>query len=469
MNITQEKIDELNSILKVEVTAEDYQEKVDKILKENQKKMKLPGFRPGKIPASLVKKMYGKAVLVDEINKIVIDSMYDYLGQNNIDILGNPLPNKEKSKDINWDLETNFDFHFDIGHSPQFDMEPLEKMKVKYYEISVNDQVIDKYLTDMRKRYGKFSSPEESADGDLIYAEFEELDKEGNVNEAGIKNKGSVAIDLIKNKTIKKKFIGLKKDDSIDINIVDTFENPVEISHLLGIETSKVAELNKIFRVKVLSINHIELAALDNELFEKVYKNDNITSEEQLKEKIKQDAQASFANESDRKFVSDIVDLLIKNTKIVLPDTFLKRWLLETNSDKFTAEQIEKEYSIYTDSLKWQLIENKLFKENDIKVTNEDIKEYIKNYFRKSMPVSENNEFPEERLDELAERFLQNKEETKKIYDALYDERMKEIFKSKVKMNKEEVTYEEFVKMNAEKHDHEHEHHDHEHDHDHKH
>jgi len=288
MNITQEKIDELNSTLKIEITTEDYQDKVDKILRENQKKMNLPGFRPGKIPTSVVKKMYGKAILVDEINKIVIDSMYDYFGQNNIVILGNPLPNKEKSKEINWDVQTNFDFHFDVGLSPQFEVEPLDKLQVNYYDISVNDQVVDKYLNDLRKRFGKFSSPEISADGDLVYAEFEELDENENIKENGAKNKGSVAIDLIKNSAIKKNFIGLKKDDSINIDLFKTFESQVEISHLLGIEKSKVSELNNLLKVNVLNISRVELAQIDNEFFEKVYKSDNITTEEQLKDKIKQ-------------------------------------------------------------------------------------------------------------------------------------------------------------------------------------
>ena len=451
MNITQEKIDELNSTLKIEITTEDYQDKVDKILRENQKKMNLPGFRPGKIPTSVVKKMYGKAILVDEINKIVIDSMYDYFGQNNIVILGNPLPNKEKSKEINWDVQTNFDFHFDVGLSPQFEVEPLDKLQVNYYDISVNDQVVDKYLNDLRKRFGKFSSPEISADGDLVYAEFEELDENENIKENGAKNKGSVAIDLIKNSAIKKNFIGLKKDDSINIDLFKTFESQVEISHLLGIEKSKVSELNNLFKVNVLNISRVELAQIDNEFFEKVYKSDNITTEEQLKDKIKQDAQISFSTESDRKFVSDTVNLLIKNTQIALPEAFLKRWLLETNRDKFTEEQVETEFSIYSDSLKWQLIENKILKQHNIEVTNEDIKNYIKDYFRKSMNQGGGAEFPDDRLDELAERFLQNKEETKKIYDQLYDEKIKNLFISNIKMKKEEVSYEEFVKLASEK------------------
>lgn len=457
MNITQEKIDDLNALLKVEVSTDDYQEKVEKTIKDHQKKMNIPGFRPGKVPTSVIKKMYGKSIMLDEINKIVIDSMYDYLGQNNIDILGNPLPNKEKSSQIDWDNQTNFEFFYDLGLSPNIELKPLEELETKLYEISVNDEVVEKYLTEVRRRYGKFTNPEDVSDGDLIYCEFTELDEKGNIKDGGINYKSSIALELIKNKTAKKKFIGLKKEQEIDIDIVKTFDNNKEVSLMLNIEESKVAELKDLFKIKVLSINRVELAPLDKELFDKVYKNDTIETEEQLRERIKKDATLSFNSESEKLFVNEIVELLIKQTKITLPDTFLKRWLLETNNEKFTEEQIEKEYSIYADSLKWQLIENKILKDNEITVTQEDVKNHIKDYFRSSLPsMDEANPFPEDKLDSLADRLLENKEETKRIYDKIYDDRLKELFKNKLKVKKEQISYEEFVKLAESKHNHSH-------------
>ena len=457
MNITQEKIDDLNALLKVEVSTDDYQEKVEKTIKDHQKKMNIPGFRPGKVPTSVIKKMYGKSIMLDEINKIVIDSMYDYLGQNNIDILGNPLPNKEKSSQIDWDNQTNFEFFYDLGLSPNIELKPLEELETKLYEISVNDEVVEKYLTEVRRRYGKFTNPEDVTDGDLIYCEFTELDEKGNIKDGGINYKSSIALELIKNKTAKKKFIGLKKEQEIDIDIVKTFDNNKEVSLMLNIEESKVAELKDLFKIKVLSINRVELAPLDKELFDKVYKNDTIETEEQLRERIKKDATLSFNSESEKLFVNEIVELLIKQTKITLPDAFLKRWLLETNNEKFTEEQIEKEYSIYADSLKWQLIENKILKDNEITVTQEDVKNHIKDYFRSSLPsMDEANPFPEDKLDSLADRLLENKEETKRIYDKIYDDRLKELFKNKLKVKKEQISYEEFVKLAESKHNHSH-------------
>jgi len=465
MNITQEKIDELNAVLKVEVSAEDYQTKVEKILKEHQRKMNIPGFRPGKVPFTVVNKMYGKAVLLDEINKLVIDSMYDYIGQNKIDILGNPLPNREKASNIDWDNQKNFEFYYDLGLSPKIETEALENLEVKYYDITVDDKVAEKYLEDIRRRYGKYSNPEETADGDLLYCEFTELDENKEPKEGGITNKASLALEMIKNKTAKKKFIGLKKDETVDVDLVKVLDNNREVSLILNIDEAKVAELKNQFRIKIIAISRVELASVDKELFEKVYKADNIENEEQLKERIKKDAQLSFESESDRNFVNNIVEILLKKTNITLPDSFLKRWLLESNNEKFTEEQVEKEYAIYADSLKWQLIENKILKENNIEVTKEDVKNYVKDYFRNSMPAGVDSNLPDDKLDEIAERMLQNKEETKRIYDKLYDDKIKDLFKSKVKSKNENISYEDFVKLASSKHDHDHDHHDHDHEH----
>ncbi len=396
--------------------------------------------------------------MVDEINKVVIDSMYNYFDQNKIDVLGNPLPNKDKANDIDWETQKEFQFFFDIGLKPQFEIEKLENIKAKLYDIEVSEDEVEKYMTDIRRRYGKYTNPEVIADDDLIYGEFEELDKDGNVKEGGVKNKSSIALDLIKNKTAKKKIIGLKKDDVVDIDIFKTFEDHHEISYILAIDESKVDELNKVFRLKVLAINHVELAEINQELFEKVYQADKIESEEQLRERIRKDAKLSFTDECESKFVSDVVEVLLKKTNISLPDAFLKRWMLDEHRDKITEEQIEKEYDSYKDSLKWQLIENKIIKENDIRVTEEHVREYVKDYFRKSVTSVDSSMFPEDKLDELAERFLKNKEEVKKIYDKLFDEKLKDLFKSKVKITNEAITYEEFNKLASEGHDHDHHH-----------
>ncbi len=469
MDINLERIDDLNAVLEVKITPEDYTEKVEKSLKEQQKKMNLPGFRPGKIPASVVKKMVGKAVLADEINKIVVDSMFNYLDQNKIDILGNPLPNFEKTPEMDWETQTDFSFFYDLGMSPNFEFELSDKIKIDYSNIISSEEEIEKYLVDIRKRYGKYSSPEVSEIDDLLYGEFIELDDNGDVKENGVKNASSILATAIKDAKLQMKFVGLKKDDAVDFELLKTFDSKHEIHHMLNVEENKIAELNKNFRFKVLNVSRNELSEINEEFFEKVYKDDNIKSEAELRERIRKDADNTYRVEADKKFLSDAVESLIKQTEITLPDAFLKRWLLNANEGKFTAEQIESEYSAYQDSLKWQLIENRIIKKADISVTETDVKNFIKDYFRKAYPVDPTDPDAEKRLDEIADSYLKKKENAKNIYDKLYDEKLIDVLKSSVTLNSIDISYEDFIKvMYAKKEEHVHDencNHDHDHNH----
>lgn len=447
MDINLERIDDLNAVLEVKVSSEDYTEKVEKSLKEQQKKMNLPGFRPGKIPASVVKKMVGKAVLADEINKIVVDSMFNYLDQNKIDILGNPLPNFEKTPEMDWENQTEYSFFYDLGMSPDFEFELNDKIKIDYYNIKANEDELEKYLVDIRKRYGKYSSPEVSEIDDLLYGEFVELDDNGEIKENGVKNASSVLATAIKDTKLQKKFIGLKKDDSVDFELLKAFDSKHEIHHLLNVEENKIDELSKNFRFKVLNVSRNELAEINEELFEKVYKDDNIKSEAELRDRIRKDAENTYRVEADKKFLSDAVESLIKKTEITLPDPFLKRWLLQANDGKFTAEQIESEYSSYQDSLKWQLIENRIVRKAEITVTESEVKNFIKDYFRKAYPVDPTDPDAEKRLDEIAESYLKKKENSKNIYDKLYDEKLIDVLKSSASLNLIDISYEDFIKL----------------------
>jgi trigger factor len=461
MDITLDRMDDLNAILEVKIVADDYSEKVEKSLKEQQKKINLPGFRPGKIPASVIKKMVGKSVMVDEINKIVVDSMFNYLDQNKIEILGNPLPNYEKTVNMDWDTQTEFSFFYDLGLSPDFEFELSDKFKVDYYNIAASDEEIGKYLTDIRKRYGKYSSPEISEDDDLLYGEFLELDDNGEPKEKGVKHTSSILISSIEDKKNQKKFIGLKKDDVVDFELLKVFTNKHELSHLINVPENKIDGLSKNFRFKVQNISRNELAEINEELFEKVYKDDKITSEAELKERIRKDAENTYRVEADKKFMSEAVEMLINNVQINLPDEFLKRWLVEANKEKFTREQVESEYKSYQDSLKWQLIENRIIRSANISVTEADVKNFIKEYFRKAYPVDPTDPEAETRLDEIADSYLKKKENAKNIYDKLYDEKLTEVLKSAVTLNMIEISYEDFIKkmyiQNVEpEHDHEH-------------
>jgi trigger factor len=450
MNIVKENTGELSALLRINLVADDYQPQIEKVLKEQQRKASMPGFRPGKVPFSLMKKMYGKSVMVDEINKMLNETIYNYLKDNNIDILGNPLPSEEHTPEIDWDNQTEFEFCYELGLLPKVEIAVSDKYKLNYYNITVSDEVVEKYLSDIRKRYGKFTTPELSEDGDLIYGEFKELDEAGNIIENGITNKASLSLEFIKSKTIKKSLIGLKKEDDVTIDLAKATENITETAAILGITKEEAEKLKSNFKFTVIGISRVEPAELDAELFEKIYRSDVVKTADELKDRIRKDAEVSFLQESQKKFMSDAVEFLIKEANINLPDEFLKKWLLATN-EKITPEVLQEEYKMYSDSMRWQLIENKLIKDNDIKVTAEETKAYFKEFIKKQLAQYGQEESPEDKLDDIAENLMKNSEEVKKINDKIFDDKLYSHLETNFKVSKKDVTYEEFVKLASEK------------------
>ncbi|MEI6765419.1 MAG: trigger factor [Bacteroidota bacterium] len=491
MNITRENTGELTATVKIEIEKNDYQPIVDKKLKEYQRKANIPGFRPGHVPFGMVKKMYGKAIMMDEINTILSDSINKYIEDNKIDVIGHPLPNHEKNTPLELEEIDNYTFHFDLGLSPEFEVVIPEKLKLNQYTITVNDELVDKYVKDIRKKYGKYVNPETTEENDMIFGDFTELDDKGNAKEDGIKNSSYIYLEHITDKATKKKLIGLKIGDKAVVDPTKMTDKEHETAYLLGVKLEQVADIKSNFEFSVKAINRVEPAAIDNELFEKVFKHEVITSEEQFRARIKADATANFGREAEKQFMSDAVAAIIKETNISLPDEFLKRFFLETSKEEdVTKEKIDAEYPGYVDVLKWQLIENKIIRDNNLAVTEDEIREYIKGFFRQGKKEEEHNhehdhehehhhdhdhghdhehehhhdhehdhehdhhheESPatdESRLDHIANTIMQNKEEMKKINDTLYDTKMLTLFRSKLKVENKEISYEEFIKLGA--------------------
>lgn len=447
MNITKEDTGELTATVKIEVTEDDYRDPVNKTLKDYQRKANMPGFRPGKVPFGVINKMYGKGVLAEEVNKILSDSLAKYITDNKIEILGNPLPNTEKNKKIDFEHQTEFEFYFDIGISPKFDLNLSDKIKIDYYKIKVDDIVVDKYLNDLCKRYGKVTNPDKADEGDVVYGEILQLDNSGNILENGINNKTSIGLDYIKLKTVKNKFIGLKKGDKVVFNPLKATKSAIDTSTMLGISKEEAEKLDNDFQLTVEEISRVTPAEINKELFDMVYPHDNIKEKKQLREKIKNDAIVSFATESERQFMNNTIKKLIEVSEIKIPDEFMKRWLLESNKDKITKEQLDTQYDNYSETFKWQLIENKILTDHKIEVKEEDIKNHIREYFIHQMPQTEKNEEAEKRLNEIVNSIMQNKEEVKKIYDRLLEDKLMNLFKSTLKLNNKNISYEEFVKL----------------------
>ncbi len=465
MNITRENTGDLTATVRIEILKQDYEENVIKQLKDFQHKANIPGFRPGKVPVGLVRKMYGKAIVADEVNKIISDSLAKYIQDEKLEVLGNPLPNGEKNHAYTFDSEQDFEFYFDMGIAPEIGLNLSSIPPVSRYVIAVDDMMLDKYISDMRKRFGNSIHPEMSGEEDMLSGEIVETGADGTIVENGTKKNAFINISQLKKEETKKRFSGLKKEDTLVIT-PDFFENPEEAVKVLGIKEDVANKEGISFTYTVNDIYHVDPANLDAEFYEKVYPGTEISDEEQFREKVRKDASASFAGETDKLFYQHVSDALIHEIPIQLPDLFLKRWLTEHKESKLTSEEVENQYGSFTESMKWQLIENKLIREHNIRVEESEIRDYIKSYFLRQIPMNTDDPEAEKRFDSLVDTVMQNNEQVQKINDELYTGKLLEVLKANVPVEEKEISYEEFITLASAKHYHEH-HSDHDHDHQH--
>jgi trigger factor len=443
MNITQENIDELNAVLKVKVVAEDYLPKVEGALKNYQKKAAIPGFRPGKVPTGVIKKMYGKSVLVDEINKLLSDSLYKYINENKIEILGNPLPKADDQTVIDWDNQKEFEFMYEMGLAPKFEVELSPKDKFTYQTVKIDDELVNKYVGDIAKRYGKVEQVEVASEGDLLNGDFVELDSNGEILPGGVFKTSSVFLDRVKEEA-KKAFIGLKVGDKTVVDAQSLSANAVDLASMLGLEKEAAEKFTSKLQYTVKGISRLASSEINQELFDKIYGPGTVNSEEEFKEKIREELRNMFVNDSERKFYNDVVDHLMNKINFNLPSDFLKRWIVAVNEKPVTPEQVESEFEGYSKGLKWQLIENKIIKDNNISVTQEEVMDHTKNLILAQFGKMQQVPMSDEDLTSTAKRVLGNEEEAKKIYEQVYGQKVMTLFKTKFTLENKEVAYDEF-------------------------
>jgi len=450
MKITQSNINDLQAELKVVITPEDYQEKVDKELKNYRKNAEIPGFRKGKVPMSVINKKYRIPVLVDEVNKLLQEDLYKYISSEKIKVLGSPMPKDGQKMD--WENNTTFNFEFEVGLAPDLDVKITKKDKVKYYQIQADNKLVDNYANDIAKRYGAMSKPEISEEGDLVFCEISQIDVDGNIMENGVRNEATVSMDFISDKQIKKQFIGVKEGDSFTVNVMKAFSNHADLSAMLNITHEQLHDLSsEDFQFTVKNVSRIKPSDMNQELFEKVYGKDSIKTEKEFKARIKDEAERSFVSESDRMLKNDVVTYLIDKIKFDMPDEFLKRWLVHTSEKSVTLEQIESEYDMYSKSLRWQLIENNILENYNIKVNDEEIENHTKSLITMQMQQYGQPVPQEDKMNEIVASILKKEDERKKVYDQLYDVKSLEVYKENFKLTEKAISYDDFVKLASEK------------------
>ncbi|MDB5286214.1 MAG: trigger factor [Mucilaginibacter sp.] len=449
MNISQEKIDNLNTVVKININPEDYQPKVEKAMKDHAKKAKMPGFRPGMVPVAHIKKMYGKSILVDEINNMLSDTLNKYLDEEKLEVLGQPLPKVDDSKEYNWDFADNFEFNYEVGLAPEFTIEFSSKDKLTQYEIKVDEETLASRIKNIRKSYGKMTNPDVSAGDDVLYAELTQLSPDGSVFEDGISNTTSVRLDQIQDEAIKASLVGLKKGDELVFDIQKAFDNDAaKVAGLLKIEETEAADLKSNFKLTVKNVNRLEEGDLNQEFFDKLFGEGVVTTEEGFRQKITEELETMMKQDAERKLQNDIYNYSLSKVDFNLPDEFLKRWLKATN-EKLTQEELEGGYADFAKNLKWTLIENKLIKEANIDIKYDEVFAYAKASLDQQFRMYSQQALSDEQLGQYTVQYLQNKENANKIFEEVKAVKVFDYVKSVITLDKEEILFSDFNKLEA--------------------
>lgn len=436
MNITREQVDALNAVVTVAITKDDYKQKVDKVLENYRKTASIPGFRKGAVPMSLIHKQYGRAVLLEEVNKILQGSLNDYLAKEKLDILGNPLP--KITEDFNWDAD-DYSFEFELGLAPEFSVDLSAKNKIVKYKIVADDAMLDEQIERIQKQYGKLISKEKIEEGDDISGTFTNEEK-------GIDSTVNFTTAVFKDKKAAKKFIGKKAGDVVTVSTKGLFDDDHKLMDFLKVSHDDVHGLDIEVDFLIDEVNTSEKAELNQELFDKLFGEGVVTTVEQLKEKIKEDAEQQFATQSDQKFLNDVTESLVENTKFDLPEAFLIKWLQSAGQTPLTTEEAEAEFKKSENGLRYQLIEGKVMAENNLQITFEDLKAYTSEVIRKQMAQFGQMNPTDADVDGIVARVLSNKDEVKRLSEQVMSEKMLNLFKEKVKFKEKEVTYQDFIK-----------------------
>jgi trigger factor len=447
MNINRVNTDDLNAVLKVQIEKADYDGNVEKVLRDYRKKANIKGFRPGMVPIGLIKKMYGKAVQIDEINKIVTENIQKYLTDEKIEILGDPLPRMDDQEKIDFDTQESLTFSFDLGLAPDFEVKLSKKNKVTYYEIAADDKMKNDYLENYTRRYGKFDKADLSEEKDMLKGKIESIDEKGNpVPDGPAIDDTTLSIDIIKDKKIKKQFIGKSEKDSVDFDLRKAFPNENEIAGLLKKKKEEVAEVTGDFRFTVNEISRFHPSEINQELFDRIYGEGAVSSEEAFRNKINDEITTNLKQESEYKLSLDLKKLAIEKSEFMLPEDFLKRWLLKVN-EKTTKEQVEKEFDSFRQDLKWQLIRNKIAKMNDVKITEEELLKEAENITRHQFRQYGLYYANDEQVTNYAKETLKREEDAKRIADKILEEKVIVLLKEMVKLENKTVSIEEFNKL----------------------
>ncbi|MDA3952241.1 MAG: trigger factor [Bacteroidales bacterium] len=447
MNIVKENNNDLTAVLKVNISKDDYAEKVENVMKDYRKKARIDGFRPGKVPMGLVQKMYGKGILIEEVNKLISNSLTNYIRDEKLNLLGEPLPNEDQTV-ADFDKETEFEFKFDVALAPEIEIKLSKKDKVPFYDIKVNEKLLESHTDNYTRKFGQFLDVEEATDNELLTGNFIQLDDKGGILENGIKSEDvKITIEYIKDADIKATFAGKKVGDNIVFDVRKAYPSDSEIASMLKIDKEIAKIVNGDFQFDIKVVQRFDKAEINQELFDKAFGKDVIKSDEEFKAKMTEEIKSNFVRETDYRFMIDAKQKFVEKINPELPTEFLQRWLTVVNEGKFTAEQIKEEYPKFEDDLKWQLIKDQIIRDNEIKVEESDVLAAAKEVTAAQFAQYGLGNLPDEQLEQYAKEILKKDDEKRKLYEKKFEDKVVDLIKNSVKLDTKEVTVEEFQKL----------------------
>ncbi len=447
MNITKNQIDNLNATIKIELGKEDYAERVEKALKDYQKKVVVNGFRQGKTPMGMVKKMYGKSLLVEELNNVLGEALNNYIKDNDLQILGEPLPNETEQKPFDLD-GGNFEFLYDIALSPEVNAKMSKREKVPYYIIKVDDEMVDKQIEGICKNNGNMVVVDEIAGDEFLKGELIELNENGEVKEDGIKNEdASMSLHYMKDEEALNAFKGKKVGEEVKFNAVKAYPNKTDFAAMLGISKEDAEKSGENYCFIIKEIKRYVDAEVNEELFTKLYGEGAVKDVADFRARVKEDIEKQLKGHSEYRFTIDAKDKFVKkNEDVVLPEAFLKRWIVAVN-ENMTAEEVERDFDGYRDEFKWQLVKSAIMKEHDVKVETEDMKAEARQIAAAQLQQYGLYGLTDEQLDGFAARLLEDEKQRHNLYERAMDNKVFAVIRENMKLEEQEISMADFEKL----------------------
>ncbi len=435
MDIKLQNTDDLNAVITIDINKDDYQPKVDKILKDYRKTANIPGFRKGHVPLGLIKKQFGKSVMVDEVNKLLQETLNNYINEEKLDILGQPLPKPQEEFD--WDSE-NYQFEFELGLTPSFEIDLNPENAITHYHIEADEEFLDDQVKTVQKQFGKLVTQTEVKDDYRVVGVFENEEEE-------ISNDAVITLNDLNEQKDKDLLSDSKIGDSVVFGTKNLFKDSTETSRHLGIDEEKAKDIDVEVTFTISEINEEVPAELDEDLFKKVYPNEEIASEEELRNKFKEEAERHFESQSDQQLLNDVTEFLIEHTNFDLPGEFLQKWIRVSGEKELSEEEAKEQFEKSQKGFKFQLIEQKLIVDNNIQVNLDDVKAEFTERFKMQMTQFGGNDITDDLLDGIVENMLNNQEEVKKVSDQVLSKKLIEFYKNNVNLEVKKLNYKQFI------------------------